>query len=360
MRHAKTLLVALLLGAAAAAVHPVAAATAATCTSSGGVSVVVDFRELGGATITDCVPGGGGKTAVEIFKLAGISITYAQSQPGFVCRVNGLPDIYSDRCLNTSPSSAYWGLWWGSGNSSAWTFSSSGVGSLKVPEGGAVGWSWQQDLPPVRSRREFRFPLFLRPRQPRRLRHRPPARPRRAQTPHRQVLPLPPRPRPRPRIRMPGPARAMVASPARAMVASRVRVIPVPAVTARTVLRTAHPPIPPKTPPHNPRRPMLSHRMGQTTTLPRSRANPTMRIRPRPRVRPTMRPARIWRSPQSLRRVRRPPTPRLRHRHPTPSRRRVGFRAGCFGWSLDCSRWRSAQLRWSIGVAEPEDGVAAS
>ncbi len=38
-------------------------ASAATCTSGGGVSVVVDFRELGGSTITACAPDGGGKSA---------------------------------------------------------------------------------------------------------------------------------------------------------------------------------------------------------------------------------------------------------------------------------------------------------
>ena len=44
----------IMLGLGPASVVP--AAGAATCTTSGGVSVVVDYRELGGSTITACAP----------------------------------------------------------------------------------------------------------------------------------------------------------------------------------------------------------------------------------------------------------------------------------------------------------------
>lgn len=119
------------------------AAGAATCTSSGGVSVVVDYRELGGATVTACAADGAGKSAAAIFDSVGVSLSYATRQPGFVCRVNGVPT--SDPCVNASPSNAYWGLWWADGSKASWTYSSYGAASLTVPAGGSVGWSWQQD-----------------------------------------------------------------------------------------------------------------------------------------------------------------------------------------------------------------------
>ena len=119
------------------------AASAATCATSGGVSVVVDYRELGGGTITACSADGGGKSAAAVFASVGVDITYATRQPGFVCRINGVPT--SDPCVNTSPSNAYWGLWWADGSKASWTYSSYGVGSLTVPAGGSVAWSWQQD-----------------------------------------------------------------------------------------------------------------------------------------------------------------------------------------------------------------------
>lgn len=129
------------LGVVPTAVLPTAGA--ATCTSAGGVSVVVDYRELGGSTVTACAPDGGGKSAAAIFASVGVSLSYATRQPGFVCRVNGVPT--SDPCVNASPSNAYWGLWWADGSKESWTYSSFGVGSLTVPAGGSVGWSWQQD-----------------------------------------------------------------------------------------------------------------------------------------------------------------------------------------------------------------------
>ena len=126
-------------------------AGAATCTSAGGVSVVVDYRELGGSTVTACAADGGGKSAAAIFASVGVSLTYATRQPGFVCRVNGVPT--SDPCVNTSPPNAYWGLWWSDGKSGKWTYSTAGVGSLTIPAGGSVALAWDdvegQSLPGV-------------------------------------------------------------------------------------------------------------------------------------------------------------------------------------------------------------------
>lgn len=119
---------------------PVAPASAATCPSAAGVSVVVDFHELGGGVQTACVPDGGGDTAASLFPAAGFPLTYVQRQPGFVCRVSGKPA--DDPCVNTPPADAYWGLWWSDGKSGSWTYSSSGAGSLRVPEGGYVAFSW--------------------------------------------------------------------------------------------------------------------------------------------------------------------------------------------------------------------------
>jgi hypothetical protein len=117
-------------------------AQAATCSSASGVSVVVDFHQLGGGVQTFCDAGGAGKYADAQLVDAGYSLTYVQRQPGFVCRVNGTPA--SDPCVNTPPADAYWSLWWSDGKSGRWTYASTGVASLKVPAGGYVGLSWQQ------------------------------------------------------------------------------------------------------------------------------------------------------------------------------------------------------------------------
>lgn len=118
-------------------------AGAATCSTASGVSVVVDYKEIGGGIVTGCAPTGGSKSAAAIFAEAGVALSYASRQPGFVCRVNDQPT--TDPCVNTSPADAYWGLWWSDGTGSSWTYSPVGVGGLSVPAGGSVAWAWQLD-----------------------------------------------------------------------------------------------------------------------------------------------------------------------------------------------------------------------
>ncbi len=142
-------LVAVALAAAAGLLGLGAAPAAAAYCSGGGVNVVVDFQGLGGGVAKGCDPNGGGKTAEKIFGAAGFSLRYAQRQPGFVCRVQNKPG--NDPCVNTPPADAYWGLFHSDGRSGRWSYSSSGVGGLKIPEGGFVAFSWQnggaQDAP---------------------------------------------------------------------------------------------------------------------------------------------------------------------------------------------------------------------
>lgn len=116
-------------------------AEASTCGSAKGVSVVVDFQELGGGVQTFCDAGGAGKTADAQLRDAGHDLTYVQRQPGFICRIDDEPA--DDPCVNTPPADAYWSLWWSDGKSGKWSYSSQGASSLKVPEGGYVGMSWQ-------------------------------------------------------------------------------------------------------------------------------------------------------------------------------------------------------------------------
>jgi hypothetical protein len=103
------------------------------------VSVVVDFGALGGGIQTGC-DATGNRNAAKAFADTGHPLTYAQRQPGFVCRVDGAPA--SDPCVNTAPADAYWGLYWSDGTS-GWKYSTLGVGSLTVPAGGSVAFSWQ-------------------------------------------------------------------------------------------------------------------------------------------------------------------------------------------------------------------------
>ena len=141
-RPAARLVAAVALTAAAGVVGPAAPAAAATCSSGDGVTVVVDFHELGGGIQTACDTSGGGEAASRLFPDNGFPLTYVQRQPGFVCRVSGAPTADDESCVSTPPSDAYWGLWWSDGDSGSWSYSSEGAASLNVPDGGSVAFSW--------------------------------------------------------------------------------------------------------------------------------------------------------------------------------------------------------------------------
>ena len=141
MRVLSRIAAAATLVAAAYAGLPAAPASAASCPSTDGVTVVVDFHELGGGVQTACVAGGGGQTASQLFPAAGFSLDYVQRQPGFVCKVSGKPA--DSPCVNTPPADAYWGLYWSDGKSGRWTYATSGAGGQHVPDGGYVAFSWQ-------------------------------------------------------------------------------------------------------------------------------------------------------------------------------------------------------------------------
>jgi len=137
-RRVVRLAAATLAGAAASVLVP-APVHASTCSTASGVSVVVDFHQLGGGVQSFCDAGGAGETAAAQFTDAGHALTYVQGE-AFVCQVDSVPDT---QCQRTPPGNAYWSLWWSDGKSGEWKYSSVGVTGLEVPAGGSVGLSWQ-------------------------------------------------------------------------------------------------------------------------------------------------------------------------------------------------------------------------
>lgn len=130
-------------------VVPAAHATEGGCDADRDVRVVVEFHRLPHEDLHACVPAGGsGEDAAALLDHAGLELTDVQRQPGFVCRVDGLPA--DDPCVNTPPADAYWALWWSDGTSPDWVYSTVMASSLEVPTGGAVALVWNQGSADVR------------------------------------------------------------------------------------------------------------------------------------------------------------------------------------------------------------------
>jgi hypothetical protein len=121
-----------------------AVASEGYCPDGNGVTVVVDFNELGGGTLIRCAPGdqASGLTALQN---AGVRVAGTNRWGlAFVCRIEGKPAAAQEPCIDTPPASAYWS-YWHAANGGSWTYSQSGVTARKPPPGSFEGWSFAKD-----------------------------------------------------------------------------------------------------------------------------------------------------------------------------------------------------------------------
>ena len=131
------------IGAAPGLPTPGRATASGPCAGGSGVTVVVDFQELGGGVQTRCAPGQP-SSGLDALTRAGVAFTGTVRFPGFVCRIAGRPA--QDRCIDTSPSSAYWS-YWVADRGGSWCYSTTGAASRRPPEGTVEGWSFSLNRP---------------------------------------------------------------------------------------------------------------------------------------------------------------------------------------------------------------------
>lgn len=143
----------LLVGVRPAAAVDQGKGTPGMCPSAVGVTVVVDFQQLGGETIVRCFPSASPGTGLDALKGAGFQIEGTQRWgEAFVCRIENRPSAveavpiagnpgYKERCIDTPPSSGYWS-YWSAGNNCAWRYSQWGVKNRSFVPGGFEGWSF--------------------------------------------------------------------------------------------------------------------------------------------------------------------------------------------------------------------------
>jgi hypothetical protein len=127
--------VAVMVATAATVVTGAPAAQAAACSGNTGVTVVVDFTAFSGGITTGCALGDPA-TGLAALTGAGFSYSFVPSFPGFICRINTLPNP-----CNGAPVSAYWSYWHATPGGS-WSYSGSGAGSYNPAPGTVEGWAF--------------------------------------------------------------------------------------------------------------------------------------------------------------------------------------------------------------------------
>lgn len=107
------------------------------CTGSKGVTVVVDFTKLGGKVEVACDPTDPKtETGLQALKAAGFTYSFVPKIPGFVCRIDKLPNP-----CNGAPVKAYWSYWHAKPHGS-WAFANKGAGSYHPAPGSVQGWAF--------------------------------------------------------------------------------------------------------------------------------------------------------------------------------------------------------------------------
>lgn len=136
----------------AAAVDP-ARGTPGPCPDDTGVTVVVDFQQVGsGEVIVRCSPSADG-TGLDVLRNAGFQMEGVRRWgDSFVCRIENTPspgealpvrgdEGYTESCIDTPPATAYWSYWHAT-NGGSWQYSQWGLKNRTPVAGGFEGWSF--------------------------------------------------------------------------------------------------------------------------------------------------------------------------------------------------------------------------
>lgn len=123
------------------------------CPTDDGVTVVVDFGDLGGGVVVRCATGSTERDGLEALQDAGFDVEGVQRYgSGMACRIEGRPaadeelsiggrDGYREACIDTPPAAAYWS-YWSADDGGEWDYSQWGLRNRAAINGGFEGWSY--------------------------------------------------------------------------------------------------------------------------------------------------------------------------------------------------------------------------
>ena len=114
------------------------------CTTSTGITVVVDFTAFGDGVQVRCAPQPV-RSGFDALTRAGFTYQGTVRFPGLLCRIEGEPA--NDPCHGAPPPNAYW-AYWHAPRGGDWTYSTSGAGSRVPPPGSVEGWAFGDDAEP--------------------------------------------------------------------------------------------------------------------------------------------------------------------------------------------------------------------
>ncbi|GAA4539038.1 hypothetical protein [Amycolatopsis samaneae] len=110
------------------------------CQDGAGVTVIVDFGDLGGDPVVRCAPGEQA-TGMTALQNAGFAVTGSQRYGlAVACRIDGKPGPDAESCAAMPSATDFWGYW--NGANGAWVSSQEGATTHKPAPGGFEGWAF--------------------------------------------------------------------------------------------------------------------------------------------------------------------------------------------------------------------------
>lgn len=143
-----TVVAVLSLGLVLAEAPAARAWSSGACPTPTGVTVVVDFGELGGGTEIRCAAGPQ-SSGIAALQNAGYSVGFVQrnsAQGLFVCRISGKPGFDKATCADTPPANFSWS-YWNAQRGGSWHYSNAGAGNRTPPAGSVEGWRFNAGRP---------------------------------------------------------------------------------------------------------------------------------------------------------------------------------------------------------------------
>ena len=146
--HTAALGAAIAMLAVAAPAARAGAASSAACTTTAGVTVIVDFTHFSRSIERGCAAGEPAD-ALGAIHAAGFS-TAGTSRYGdaFLCRVDNLPAPKDEACGDTPPANSSWAFYWAKPGDTTWTYSRTGVLSYHPATGTVIALAFGNHAKP--------------------------------------------------------------------------------------------------------------------------------------------------------------------------------------------------------------------
>jgi hypothetical protein len=140
--HTAALGAAIAILAVVAPAGRVCAAPSAPCTTTAGVTVIVDFTHFGRAVERGCAPGQPAN-ALAAMHAAGFG-TAGTTRYGdaFLCRIDNLPTPRNEACGDTPPASSSWSFYNARPIDATWTYTPVGVLSYRPGPGSIIAFAF--------------------------------------------------------------------------------------------------------------------------------------------------------------------------------------------------------------------------